>query len=314
MARRCHFPQPGLRAPLARAMPGLTFVLCVLLALSAMQPDMALAQNVAQTATTRTAVPVAASNPGSAPAAAVDIRIAAGPEIASLYDEGSFLAAAALAEKKADAPSLAMAARALTASVLTRQASPESPRKRVERAIAAAERAIRANPGQVEAHLQLAAALGMKARLVGALAGARQGLAGRARDAAAEAVRLDPTLPWGYAFLGIWHVEVVNAGGPVGARFLGASLKEGLRQMDAALQRNAPDPVVGHQIALALAGHDARRHGVMIQRALTSALAVPADDFFERDVRRRAEALAEVLKRDNKSELREFLKAQNSLN
>lgn len=262
-------------------------------------------------ASAQTANPVAAS---ATPAVAADIRVAAGPEIAALYDEGSFLAAAALAEKKTDAPSLAMAARALTASVLTRQQSPESYRKRVERAVAAADRAILANPRQIEAYLQLAAALGLKARLVGPLAGARQGLAGRARDAAAMAVRLDPSLPWGYAFLGIWNVEVVNAGGPVGARLLGANLKEGLRHMESALQRNAPDPVVGHQIALALAGHDAKRHRVLIGRALTAALAAPADDFFERAIRRRAEELAAVLKRENKAELREFLKAQNSLN
>lgn len=255
-----------------------------------------------------------ASSGGPVPATASDIRIAAGPEIAALYDEGNFLAAAALAEKKIDAPSLAMAARALTASVLTRQQAPESYRKRVERAITAAERAIRANPRQIEAHLQLAAALGLKARLVGPLAGARQGLATRARDAAAEAVRLDPSLPWGYAFLGIWNVEVVNAGGPIGARLLGANLKEGLRQMEAALQRNPPDPVVGHQIALALAGLDAKRHRALIQRALAASLSVPADDFFERAIRRRAEDLSAVLKRENKGELRDFLKAQNSLN
>ena len=239
-----------------------------------------------------------------------DVHDLVSPAIASAYDQARWAEVIELGEKANTAASLTMAARAASASLLVHAAGLGPPKKRAEHAVRLAQRALALDPQLVEAHLQYATALGLYSRLIGHVSAARQGIAAKTRNAAERAISLAPDAPWGYAYLGIWHLEVINVAGGIGARFVGANLNEGLGLMDRAVAMSPPDPLVFYQIALALAVNDPKKHRARIDRLLNLAVSSAPKDAFESYMIEQARQLKAIFLTNNSSALQAFLKAE----
>lgn len=248
--------------------------------------------------------------PGASSAPIADVHDLVSPAIASAYDRARWAEVIELGEKANTAASLTMAARAACASLLVHATGLGPPRKRAEHAVQLAQRALALDPQLVEAHLQYATALGLYSRLIGHVSAARQGIAGKTRNAAERAIALAPEAPWGYAYLGVWHLEVINVAGGIGARLVGANMNEGLRLMDRAVALSPPDPLVFYQIALALAANDPKKHRARIDRVLTLALSNAPHDAFESYMVEQARRLQAILLANNSATLQAFLKAE----
>jgi tetratricopeptide (TPR) repeat protein len=198
-----------------------------------------------------------------------------------LYAEGAFLQAAAAGEASSSASGYALAARALLARCML-AGNDQDEMVWIERARRNAESALAREPQSVEARLQLATALGMRAQRLSIPQALREGLAGQGRRLIDEALARAPNDPWANALSGGWHLEVLRRGGPVGAMTMGARLQDGIAAFDRALQLAPNDPAILMQYAGGLLLLDARRHQDLIEALLRRAEVAPARDAFER--------------------------------
>lgn len=146
---------------------------------------------------------------------------------AQLYEIGKYLEAASLAEKEGTASSLALAARATLAHAIY-VADSSSRTTEVKKGEDLARKALAQDPGQVEAHLQLAIALYQQARVMTPITAYFQGYVGEARGNLDAALRIDADNPWVHSLLGSWHFEVVRLAGDILAQGLfDANLTDG---------------------------------------------------------------------------------------
>ncbi len=200
----------------------------------------------------------------------------------TLYAQGAYLDAAALAGDTAmrdrDGMAAAFAARARLAQITVAPFAGDAGRI-LETAESDARRAVDLAPDLPEGHLQLAIALGYKARRSGSIAAHVQGLATQAREHIDIALGLDPDNPFAHAVLGGWHLEIVTrAGASLAGLLYDASLEAG----EAAFARaRALDPktvLFDVQYAVALLSLDPRAHGDAAEAAIATALRKsPAD-------------------------------------
>ena len=109
------------------------------------------------------------------------------------YAEGHFIEAAELGESLGTSEGYALAAESLAIHGYYIAADTEQP-ELFASAIRAAEEAIRLDPGNPEAHFQSAHAIGREAQTVGVMEALNRGYARRTREAAQEALRLDPEM------------------------------------------------------------------------------------------------------------------------
>lgn len=168
-------------------------------------------------------------------------RAAGGLDAAErLYTQGDYNAAIAAGRGLATADGFGLAARAglVMAGYLT---SGEEQVRYLDAALDDAGQALARVPGHVEGHLQMAIALGYRARLTRSVEDVRQ-----ARVHVTAALDAAPDDPWANAALGGWHGEVViEAGGFIGGLLFGASRRRAARAFQAALDRD-PDNVALH--------------------------------------------------------------------
>jgi hypothetical protein len=220
-------------------------------------------------------------------------------ELAGRFARGEYMEAARQAEAAAGADDLAFAARALLAHCMTSAAEPDA--AIVDRASRDAEAALKIDPQHEEGRLQLAIALSLKSRAMDVLGAWNAGYGEKGRKLAKDVLKADPGNFYAHGFLAVWNVEVRRRGGALGAAFMGASLKEGRRHYEEAVEL-APDDVGIHwQYGRALAALDVREHRDEIVRALEKAAAAGAGDHVERVMRERAVELLAVLKADRKA-------------
>eukprot|EP00435_Cladocopium_sp_Y103_P077413 s1_g1152.t1 len=125
--------------------------------------------------------------------------------------------------------------------------------KFIEQAEEDARAAVAAAPDLAEGHLQLAVALGFKARLEGSLTAHAEGYADEARAHLEYVAAREPDNPWMLALLGGWHLEISDAGGFLGRSIYGAEVDAGLDAYDQALALMPDDLVIIYQCALQLA-------------------------------------------------------------
>jgi hypothetical protein len=144
------------------------------------------------------------------------------------YTQGDMAGAAAVARSLASAKGFALAARATLVEAV--YLSPEADKQAlVEQAAADAEAALARDPRHVDAHLQLAIALGQLAELEDPLSAHVNGYASRGKALIDQALALDPDNPWAHALLGMWHLRIVaRAGDALAASLYGASRKTGV--------------------------------------------------------------------------------------
>jgi len=203
-------------------------------------------------------------------------------EALNLYRDGSYVAAAELAEVEETSAALSFSARSYLTDVMA--ATPGTAEMElVRKAESAARRSLALDPDNVEALVQLATSIGLLAVDSGPLDAHFSGLGKQVRDNLERALEVDPNDPWALSILGGWHMEVVRKGGRVSARlFYGASRKKGLEYFDRALEI-APDsiPILQRFAALLVAtkNKDLRQRAEGI---LARALAIEPADAFER--------------------------------
>ena len=92
------------------------------------------------------------------------------------------------------------------------------------------------------------------------------------RDHMIEAIRLDPSEPWGPAMLGAWHLEVVRR---AGEGMFDANEAEGLSLMRQAVEMGDAPAAIPYRFAVALVAADPAVHGeeatLMLNRAIETA-------------------------------------------
>ena len=214
------------------------------------------------------------------PAGAADA--ASMEEAEAAYAEGRFAEAARIAESLGTSRGFALAARSLTVHGYFIAAKGEK-EGLFERAMGLAQKAVRTDPGNADAHLQLARATGRLAQTVGSFEAADRGYAGKIREAAEAALRLAPDMASAHVGLARWHTGVVGKVGSFLARLThGAREKDAIASLDRALEL-APDAKdVPLQYALGLLELDEDEHREKARSLLERSIAIPAKDAFER--------------------------------
>ena len=133
------------------------------------------------------------------------------------------------ADRGADA--CAFGARMLLAKAMSGDVQP--PRSLLSAALAEANNALVVEPQHIEGRLQKAIALSLLVRPM-SLREARDSGFGEEARALAEAVLVDdPANAYAHGFLAVWHIEVINRGGFLGAMVLGASMDDAEEVSDA---------------------------------------------------------------------------------
>ncbi len=210
------------------------------------------------------------------------------------FSQGRYDEAVTLAETRPSADNLAFAARAILAEAMS---APDytPPQARVQQAETYARRAIAAAPDHIEARLQLAIALSLRARPLTTRQARKTGYGSQARTLAEAVLEDDPANTYAHGFLAVWNIEVVRRGGGFGSALLGASVRQGKRHYAAAIGIDAGDASVHWQYARALAALNAKKYRDDIDTALTAALVAAPDSELEAIMQRRARILKTAL-------------------
>jgi hypothetical protein len=214
-------------------------------------------------------------------------------EASALYDQGVMLKAAELARGFGTADGHALASQAtLVAAIYQR---PGHDNAMLQQAADDARRALALDPDHVQAHLQLALALGYIAEEDPISAH----FDGTARDGKAlldRALALAPDSAWAHGLLGVWHLRLVKHAGPLLAQSLyDASLDRG-REQCAEAASLAPDEVaIRFGCAISLLEVQPRRYVGEAAAILDTVVRLPAKDAATRmvqaEARRRLAAL-----------------------
>lgn len=174
----------------------------------------------------------------------------------TLFAKGDFREAADLARQVGDAPSLAFAARCLLAEVIAAPLG-EASVKQVKEAEKVARAALVLDPDNIEANVQMAGALGLRARKMGGFAAHIRGFGKKAKIYIDAAFALAPRDPWVLSTKGAWHLEIVRRAGARPASWLyDASREIGLTSFEDALKIDPENISIRHQFALMLLSFD----------------------------------------------------------
>jgi hypothetical protein len=221
------------------------------------------------------------------------VKAAVTDEIFALYARGDYEQAARVGEASHTAAGLAIAARAVLAEEVLRDAPCLSCLQRAE---SLARQAVAADPHFGFGQVWLAVVLGYEARITGALKARMKNAPAQSRAALAVAVADDPRNAYAVSALGGWHIEIVRGGGATLARLLyGARESDAVALFDRAV-RLAPDNVaVRYQIALSLAGFDVDKYHARITTELKASIASAAGTTYEKKIQGRAEELLGLL-------------------
>lgn len=174
----------------------------------------------------------------------------------AFYESGQYREAIELGESNLEeksstrAEDLVLAARSRLALIDLGRS--ENHKTDARAALADAEKAMKLDPNNAEAHLMKVAALGILARGMSKMKSFRKGIAGKSRKHIEAALTLDPQSAWARAMLGMWHLEIIRRGGKFGARVTGANAQEGAKACATALDSINFDAGMGAQCGLAL--------------------------------------------------------------
>ena len=223
----------------------------------------------------------------------------------SSFTSGRYIEAASLGETQADPDGLAFAARCLLAEAMS---APDfiPPQEIVIRAEDMARRALAQDANHIEARLQLAIALSLRAHPLTTRQAMRTGFGDEAK-ALAEAVLIDdPTNSYANGFLAVWHIEVVRRGGAVGSAIMGASMKQSRRLYEMAAQVNPDDASLHWSYARALTALNARKYRGEIDKALNNAITANTDSELERVMQARARTLQNALNSEKRRKVQKI--------
>jgi len=213
-----------------------------------------------------------------------------------LYHEGRFAKAADLGRAAGSAEGHALAAKATL--VHAAYLAPDADKKELfRRAAGDARNALERDPDLVDAHLQLAIALGYIGERQGPITAHLDGYAREAKDHVDRAMALAPDYAWTHGVLGVWHLQIVRHGGPALAKELYAASTDDGRAHCARAKTLAPGELtLRYGCAVSLLELNAETFGRSVARELKHIVAAPANDAAERLVQDEARRL---LKRSN---------------
>ncbi|MDE0029944.1 MAG: hypothetical protein OXU42_11160 [Deltaproteobacteria bacterium] len=199
----------------------------------------------------------------------------------ALHAEGRFVEAAELGAALKTSEGYALAAQALAMQGYV-FAGDEDKQGLFQRAVELADEAVRLDPANPEAHIQLAHARGRYAQTVGFLQAVAGGYATKVRESVEEALRLDPDKAAGHLSLATWHAEIVHAAGGM-ARFLyGATEKKARGHYARALELMPDAKVVCVEYAYGLLLLDEEGNRDEARRLLERAVRKPSKDAVDR--------------------------------
>jgi len=210
------------------------------------------------------------------------------------FVEGRYIEAAQVFEAAPTSDNLAFAARSYLAEAMT---APDHipPPALLDQAETLAREALLQSPDHIEARLQLAIALSLKARPMTTRAAMRSGYGEQSKDLVDAVLLDDPDNAYAHAFLSVWHLEVRRRGGAIGASMLGASVKKARRHYQRAVLFDPDDASVHWQFARALTALNAKKYRAEIDEALTEASNCNVDSALERTMQSRAQTLEAAL-------------------
>ena len=165
-----------------------------------------------------------------------------------------------------------------------------------ERAVRLAEEAVRLDPGNPEAHIQLAHTTGRYGQALGFLQAVAGGYGTKVRESVEEALRLDPDKPAGHLSMATWHAEIVNAAGAMAGFLYGASEKKARGHYDRTLELMPEAKVVCVEYAFGLLLMDEERNREEARGLLERALKKPSKDAVDRLYHRQAAVRLAALK------------------
>lgn len=216
------------------------------------------------------------------------------------FTEGRYVEAVDLAQASPSPDRLAFAARSLLADAISAN-DYEPPLALLENAEQMAREALVMDPGHVEARLQLAIALSLKARPLSNREAMRAGFGKEAKDLADGVLLDDPDNTYAHGFLAVWHLEVRRRGGSIGASVLGASVKKARHHYHRAVELSPGDASVHWQYGRALTALHARKYRTEAEASLSAALSCESDSTLERVMRDRAQILQTALQSQKRS-------------
>lgn len=203
-------------------------------------------------------------------------------EARAAYAEGRFAEAAELGEALQTSEGYALAAKSLAIHGYYNVAEDEQP-EIFARAVRAAEEAIRLDPGNPVAHFESAHAIGREAQTVGVMEALNRGYARRTREAAQEALRLDPEMAEAYLTLASWHAEIVNKlGRLVAGMTYRASRRDALEYYEKALELAPDEKAVCLEYAKGLLLLGRNRNREQARELLSRGLEIAPTDAYER--------------------------------
>ncbi len=215
---------------------------------------------------------------------------AIGPEAEAAFISGRFADAAGYAEGLDTADAQAFAARAILAECMTGETEPEP--GRVIEAEQLSRAALDKDPEHVEAKLQLAISLSLRARPMSTSEARKSGFGDMTKDLAESVLEEDPANPYANAIISIWNIEVLRRGGRLGGIVMGASLKKARQHYEVAAAATPDDAALHWQYARALAAQNAKKNHDEIMDVLHRSMAANVDDEIERVMQWRASYLA----------------------
>lgn len=210
------------------------------------------------------------------------------------FESGRFDEAVTTHSPAETADQLAFKARALLAKGMCGTGQP--PEILLDGAEDYARSALELEAVHVEAKLQLAIALSLKARPLSTNEALDTGYGDQSKELVLSALASDPDNAYGHAFIAVWNIEVVRRGGAIGSRIMGASVKKARKSYARASNLSPHDASIHWQYARALAALNPRKYRKDIDAALALALAAPVDGHVEEVMVSRAQTLQDMLK------------------
>jgi len=201
-------------------------------------------------------------------------------EAKAAYAQGRFAEAARTGESLGTSQGFALSAESLSvhAHYIAKQGEKK---KLLEHAVTLARKAVTSDPGNADAHLQLARAIGRRAETVGVFEAA--GEAEKIRESTENALRINPKLVTAHLSLGRWHSELVGAMGSFVARTVyGARKKDAIASFERALALAPDAKAVPLQYALGLIALDDYQYREKARNLLMRAIGLPAKEAYER--------------------------------